>query len=254
VELFEYLKANNVFACGTVRPNRKHLPQMKSDKELQRGEFDFKVTPQGISYFKWRDNRCVHLLSNFHGNESCTLRRKEKDGSEKDVPAPKIVKDYNGFMGGVDKADMLRAMYDCDRKAKKWWHRIFFALMEITLVNSYVIYQELHGKMPLLQFRRQVAQGLLTKGYTLPKKRGRPNQTVSPKDPAKRKKSNFSVPKDIRKQNHGAHWLTFVENRGRCELCASKKIQSRPHSKCICCNVFLCCNEKKNCFYKYHLA
>ena len=199
VELFEYLRANKIFACGTVRPNRKHLPTMKSDKELKRGEFDFSVTDQGISYFKWKDNRCVHLLSNFHGNETCSLSRREKDGSEKDVRAPKIVQDYNKSMGGVDKADMLRAMYDRDRRSKKWWHRLFFALLEITLVNSFVIYQELHGKLPLLQFKRQVTRGLLTNGTMPAKKRGRPSEITSPADPAKRKNVNFFCAKGHQK-------------------------------------------------------
>ncbi|PSN41881.1 hypothetical protein C0J52_20324 [Blattella germanica] len=97
----------------------------------------------------------MHLLSHFHGNETCTWSRKERDGSRRDVPAPKI-QEYNKSMGGVDKADMLRAMYDSDRTSKNWWHRIFFGLLEIALVNSFVIYQEVHGKIPLLQFKRKV--------------------------------------------------------------------------------------------------
>lgn len=43
-------------------------------------------------------------------------------------------------MGDVE---LLRAMYDRDKKIKKWWHRIFFALKDLTRVNSYEIYQKL---------------------------------------------------------------------------------------------------------------
>ena len=169
VELFEYLRANKMFATGIVCPNRKHLLSLKSDMELKRGKFDYRITEQLISFFKWKDNRCVHMLSNFHGNETCTLRRREKDGNEKDVSAPKILKDYNEFMGGVDKADMFRAIYDRNKRSKKWWHRIFFALLEVALVNLFVIYQKLYEKFSLLQFKRQVSQGLITMG-TMPKK------------------------------------------------------------------------------------
>ena len=61
-----------------------------------------------LSFFKWMDNRSVHLFSNFHGTESSEVRRKQRDGSQLDVKVPNIVKDYNSFMGGVDKADMLK--------------------------------------------------------------------------------------------------------------------------------------------------
>lgn len=70
--------------------------------------------------------------------------------------------------------------------------------------------------------------------------------------PSKRRKSEYSTIKDVRLGNRGIHWPTFVENRGRCEVCSLKKIQSKPHSKCSHCNVFLCVNEKKNCFAEYH--
>ncbi|KAF8789066.1 Chimeric ERCC6-PGBD3 protein like [Argiope bruennichi] len=105
--------------------DRHDLPKLAGDRDLQRGDFDHQITDQGISYFKWKDNRRVHLLSNYHGNETCTVKRTQNDGSKLDVPAPTIVKEYNEQMGGVDKADMLRSLYDRDRKSKKWWHRLF---------------------------------------------------------------------------------------------------------------------------------
>lgn len=253
VELFEHLKANNIFACGTVRPNRKHLPKLMEDKEMKRGDFDYRTTDQGIAFFKWKDNKCVHFLSNYHGTEATTLSRRDRDGTKKDIVAPMIVRDYNSSMGGVDKADMLRSLYDRDRKSKKWWHRLFFAMIEMAYVNAYVIYKEMHGEISLLQFRRNLAMGLIAQGTRPIKKRGRPAVSTTPEQPKKRRKSNFSVSKDIRKQNLGAHWPTFVQQRGRCEMCSIRKIQSKPHSKCSFCNVFLCCNERKNCFEVYHL-
>lgn len=262
LELFEYLKAHGVYACGTVRPNRVGLPRLVNDKDLGgRGEFDYEVSDQDIVYYKWKDNRCVHLLSNYHGTETVNVERKGKDGTKNEICAPTVVRDYNSHMGGVDKADMLRSLYDRDKKSKKWWHRLLFAFIDMTLVNSYVIYSEMHGKLPLLEYKRMVTQGLLTKATTCSKKRGRPKTNSSPLAASscvhqknKRRKAGFSVGKDIRTQNCGAHWPEFVKNRGRCELCAMRKLESRPHSKCSLCKVFLCVNEKKNCFREYHFA
>ena len=261
LDLFEYLKAHGVYACGTVRPNRVGLPKLANDKDLNRGEFDYEVSDQNIIYYKWKDNRCVHFLSNYHGSETVNVKRKEKNGTQIDISGPAVVIDYNSHMGGVDKADMLRSLYDRDRKSKKWWHRLLFAFMEITLVNSYVIYSEVCGKTPFLQYKRMVAQGLLTKAKTCSKKRGRPKTENSPSATSshlsiqnKRRKAGFSVLKDIRNENRGAHWPEFVKNRGRCEYCSMQNKESRPHSKCSLCKVFLCVNERKNCFYEYHFA
>lgn len=255
VDLFEYLKAHGVFACGTVRPNRLGLPKLKSDKELLRGEFDSQTSEEGITFFKWKDNKSVYFLSNFHGTETVEIKRKQKDGTRIDVTAPVVVRDYNSHMGGVDKADMLRSIYDRDCKAKKWWHRLFFAAIDITLVNSYVIYSDFNGRISFLQFKRMVTQGLLTKGKAVLKKRGRPKQETSPSSLVnKRRKKGFSLSNDIRTQNLGVHWPNFVANRGRCENCAMHNIESRPHSQCSHCKVFLCVNERKNCFYEYHFS
>lgn len=57
-------------------------------------------------------------------------------------------------MGGVDHADRLRALYDIDRKSRKWWHRLFFGLIDIMFVNSYVVYCTLFEKIPVLEYGR----------------------------------------------------------------------------------------------------
>ncbi|KAF2893333.1 hypothetical protein ILUMI_12840 [Ignelater luminosus] len=45
---------------------------------------------------------------------------KEDDGiSIKEIPCPKLVKDYNQYMGGVDKVNMLKSIYEVTRKSKK---------------------------------------------------------------------------------------------------------------------------------------
>lgn len=37
--LFEQLKADSIYACGTVRSNREGLPNLTSDKKMKRGIF-----------------------------------------------------------------------------------------------------------------------------------------------------------------------------------------------------------------------
>ncbi len=129
IPLMEYLKTKGVDACGTIRSNRKALPVgIKNDKALERGEFDYRVSTKGIFYVKWNDNKPVQVVSNFHGSNPSVILRTQKDGSKKQYNCPIAIKDYNTFMGGVDKADMLCSIYGINRKSKKWWHR-FSALL-----------------------------------------------------------------------------------------------------------------------------
>ncbi|GFO16638.1 hypothetical protein PoB_004314300 [Plakobranchus ocellatus] len=68
----------------------------------------------------------------------------------------------------------------------------------------------------------------------------------------KRRKGNFSVSDAVRLQEFGVHYIVYRTEKGRCEVCFSHGVQSRPHSKCRMCNVFQCSNEKKTCFLEFH--
>lgn len=249
VPLMEYLKVKGVHAAGTIRTNRKGLP-VGLDEDLDRGESDFRVSKDGLVLFKWEDNKSVFVLSNFHGTKISSVQRTQKDGSKAVFPCPDAVVDYNKHMGGVDKADMLCAVQGLSRKSKKWWHRIFFGIVDRTIVNALIAYSKLEGQsMSVLDYKRAVAQALIT--CATPVKVGRPRSTPSLPGPTKRRKGGPSVSKEIRLQNRGVHWVTYDKKRGRCEVCQVNKMESRPHSKCAFCKVFLCCNEK-NCFAVFH--
>ena len=78
---------------------------------------------------------------------------------------PTVVADYNQFMLGVDKRDQLMAYYSFLHKSVKWWHKIFFWLLEVMVINSYIIYKELarrRGERPIthLAFRRRLIESL----------------------------------------------------------------------------------------------
>ena len=242
VPLMEILQGQQLLACGTIRSNRRDFPPLANDKSLKRGDFDFRSTPSGIAAYKWMDSKAVHLITNYHGIEINTVQRKEKDGTKVVVTCPQVVKDYNDYMGGVDKHDMLRQMYGVNRKSKKWWHRIFFGLFDMAIVNAYVIYKEANAESaPMLGFRRELAQGLLTLGKS----------NTSP-GASKRRKIAYSVPASVRFNNTGVHWPHFIEKKGRCEVCSKKGVESRPFSICSHCGIHLCCNASKNCFREFH--
>ncbi|KAJ8890016.1 hypothetical protein PR048_009522 [Dryococelus australis] len=187
---------------------------------MKRGDTDNRVSSMDICVFKWFDRKGMLLASNFHG----TLFTK----------CPEILKYYSLHMGGVDHADRLRAVYGINRHSKNWWHRLFWAMVEITFVNAHVIHSQLFHKTA-------VAQGFMNKNISRllkPKNMGRRKSTAT--EPPKRRTSSFSVPLDSHHGNRSSHWVTYAESRGRCEVCSENNIQSRPHSKCSLCGIFIC--------------
>lgn len=146
------------------------------------------------------------------------------------------------YMISVDKHDQIRQVYDRDRKSVKWWHRLFFWFVDMTIVNYFVIFKETNSTdISFFDFKRDVARGLLILG--------RNDIARAPK----RHHTEYSVPRSVRLVNVGVHMPVFDESkRLRCEVCSMKKIQSRPASKCQQCNVHLCCNASKNCFLEFH--
>ena len=55
-------------------------------------------------------------------------------------------------------------MYNKNCRAKKWWRRLFLHLLDLSIVNACILYNYQRDKrtcMPLLEFRMEVAKGLL---------------------------------------------------------------------------------------------
>nr|CAH7713910.1 unnamed protein product [Callosobruchus chinensis] len=81
--LLEKLHVNSTLACGTIRSNRKEFPKaLAEDKSLTRGDFDYRYSNKNIGIYEWKDNRVVHLATNFHGAEETTVLRTERNGSQ----------------------------------------------------------------------------------------------------------------------------------------------------------------------------
>ena len=179
------------------------------------------------------------------------IQRRQRDGSRLKFPYRTVVTDYNFYMGAVDKADMLCSIYGVACKSKKWWRRIFFGLVSRTLCNAYVVYKKLiESSIRSLQFPRSIVQSLIT--LIKHPKVGRPLAAPSLGLAKKHRKVSCSVPDSIRLQNIGAHHVIYRSERGQCEVCPKRSIQSISHSTCYMCNGLVCCNEKKNCFQEFH--
>ncbi len=92
-------------------------------------------------------------MSSIHGADDWDqVQRKEKDKSKKwseiTIDRPQVVTKYNENMGGVDLFDQFIAKYSVLKKVNRWWVTLFFHVIDLASVNSYILFKEWSAQNP----------------------------------------------------------------------------------------------------------
>ena len=69
--------------------------------------------------------------------------------------APQVAVDYNKYMGGVDQLDSLRGTATCNIMSMKWWHALFWWILDTAMVNAHHVYsveEQKVGRTPMNRF------------------------------------------------------------------------------------------------------
>ena len=64
-------------------------------------------------------------------------------------------------MGGVDQCDQLLSSYSLNRKSVKWWKKVFFRMLEVTVVKSKHLYVLLHPEQSNSRLHKQFREKLV---------------------------------------------------------------------------------------------
>ena len=236
-KVFMDLLSKETNACGTVRVNRRGLP--RDVQKLQRGEAVFKKSAS-LTYVQWKDKRDVFCLSTFHTNKMSDFTTRRRDVG--DIQRPDIISSYNQHMGGVDHMDQLLVYYTAGRKTMKWYKRIFWRIIEMSIVNVFILYNLCHPdkKMTQKMFRLKLADSLVANWIN--------EKAMEICSPGRR-----SVYPSKRLQ--GKHFATTVTKRGRCKVCGNKKKSNgkrkdtKTNTFCTKCEVHVCLGK---CFEMFH--
>jgi len=191
-----------------------------------------------------------HALSTFVGAEPVgNVRRWDETKKEETfVSCPQIVSVYNKQMGSVDLLDSLIGLYWCKICSKQWYHSIFFHLLDLTVVNSWLMYKRtmsVKGDRPLRlhSFKAAIAEGLCKVGAcgNRGNKRCRPAQEIT--QPTKRQRQQAAPVEDVPCDNvdHFTKW-------------GPRQCGKLSRVSCRKCGVSLCFNQQNNCFYAYHTS
>ncbi|CAG2252004.1 MIO [Mytilus edulis] len=122
-QLFSDLWELGVGATGTVRPNRKGVPdELKNLKLRAKGETAV-VNKGPLNLTKYLDHKPVYMLSTVSTSENIDTNRKDPRTGE-NIIRPKVVFEYNSKMGGVDRSDQMISYCKIPIKTLKWWKKI----------------------------------------------------------------------------------------------------------------------------------
>jgi len=103
-------------------------------------------------------------------------------------------------MRGVDMMDRMITHYPHTFKNRKWYLRIFFHLVNMAIVNSWILYRKsVDGNMSLLNFKGSIVWTMLE--LQKAKKRGRRSNSMDQKTPPIKRKYKKSIPTEIRYDN-----------------------------------------------------
>jgi len=87
-----------------------------------------------LTVIVWKDIRYVNVLMNMH---SSPLEGNFCDECGKAMK-PAIIHDCNRHMGHADKSARMTNSYPISRHTWKWTKKLFFLLMDLTILNSII--------------------------------------------------------------------------------------------------------------------
>ncbi|XP_060553598.1 piggyBac transposable element-derived protein 4-like [Ruditapes philippinarum] len=120
---------------------------------------------------KYFDKRAVHMISSIH-EASMSVLNKVDQKTNNLVMKPTCVVDYCRLMGGVDLSDQIHQYYSCLRKTSKWYKKLFFHLLNLCVINAYLLYTKYSedvNKLDHYRFRRALCESLLLEAPNAPK-------------------------------------------------------------------------------------
>ncbi|KAM7302856.1 hypothetical protein ISCGN_018364 [Ixodes scapularis] len=222
---------------------RKNMPQQLK-KKMKKG--DVVAYRQGNSFMDlaWQDKRQVTMLSSAHNPSMKAVTRTQAHGQTVTLQKPVVICDYTENMGAVDRANHYCTSYAFSRKSLKWWRKLFFWMLEVSIVNSYLLMKMQMDAKGLkgqkhLQYRRKLIEQLVGDLRVRPKKRGPASQSDCEERLDGRQHFIYKLPERSSKD---------------CAVCSDRKTKGGRRETVFFCNT---CSKHPSlrpgeCFKKYH--
>lgn len=143
--------------------------------------------------------------------------------------------------GGVDLLDSMLGLYRIHLRSKKWYKRIFFHMLDMCIVNAWLLWRRKHEHeyIGLFTFKQAVSEHLCKSGKVVSRKIGRPSNAAGNHsrdgNPVLSNQGTPTQPKKVRKRgrpqdmplpsvrsDHIDLMPDWQKNRQKCQVCGKK--------------------------------
>ena len=154
--LFDDLDRRKINSCGTAQPNRGHAPWLwtkatETEKGWCKGENQGRFERISLE----GQTRCLHANMDQPPAEGNFC-----DDSNPPMK-PHIVERYNRHMGYVDSSDRKANSYSVRPRTFKWTTKLFFHLLDLTVLNSWILSSSCRAKHTHRDFRLLLLRNLI---------------------------------------------------------------------------------------------
>lgn len=220
---------------GTIRKNKRELPKKFTEirgRAKKSSLFGHRGNCTLVSYMPKKGKNAL-LVSSMHAG----VEINEITGK------PEMIMDYNMTKGGVDTVDKMCETYNVARGTNRWPMVIFYSLMNIAGINSFIIYMQ---NNPSTQINRRMFLESLSYDLVNSQLRRRALTTSL----SKTIKLRLS---ELCKMDVPESAGTSFNKIGRCGYCTSKK-NCKTRYNCATCKQYFCLEHAimvcSNCYYK----
>ena len=127
---------------------------------------------------------------------------------------PRVVEDYNAYMGFVDKSDRMVNSYGIARRTWKWTKKLFFHLTDMTILNAFLIHKSCGGKMTHKNFHENLVRELIIHSQ---------ERNVTASGPSRGRPSPAASQLSQLEVKHSEHWLSKGKKQRLCSVCSQQK-------------------------------
>ena len=232
--LLRALQQKGIRLCGSVRRNRKGMPNIPAEEVSALGQGQWLQRQKGdATVAVWRDQKVMWLLYNHCSpGEAASLERWNDFGHKVSVGCPRAIRDYFYGARSVDVLSQLHYAYLPGRKAMRSWPRLAWWLLDMCIINAFKLWSIGQLRPSQLDFREQLMHQLMAQ---LPAKE------------MPRKHGGHSPPPHAAAAVHSSE---LVAEERDCKQCSHRPgHRKRTNYICGACQVHLCLGQ---CFRAYH--
>ena len=275
--LCEHLLAKKIYTIGTINKNMCGFPAVltfrKGQKELERGESRM-VFNGSTAVCLWKDKKLVYFAGTTDITSRSVSMQRWIGGRKQAVSCPLMVRTYNEHMGGTDLNDQYTRMRK-QRRHYKYPSRVIVKCFQWAAFNAYIIALESQphhlagsSSTPITSGWMSSFSSFLVKLRSeLVPEEAFPVSTTQHRYQRVLKKTATTTTGTPARLDGLKHmvWADPQEKGKTCRVCQEKISRAlkqgkttlppsgKPRTKCLKCNVFLCCGtNKRNCWYDYH--